>query len=191
MACFLNKIVKPLTFKSPYFISDSKDFVSKIKDKKLKRGCSLVSLDAVSLFTKVPIQLTLEYIKDKLSQDDAWKIDKHKLDLQDIIMLVEICLEGNYFQWEGVYYEQLEGSAMGSPISSIFAEFFMQRLEFQMINTMTSIKLWYRYVDDVYRMVSTNDIDRISAKLNDFNQSIFVTHEIMSNNSLLFLDNLV
>jgi len=75
-----------------------------------------------------------------LSQDDAWKNDKHKLDLQDIIMLVEICLEGNYFQWDGVNYEQLEGSAMGSPIFPIFAEFFMQRLEFQIINTMTSIK---------------------------------------------------
>jgi len=82
----------------------------------------------------------LEYIKDKLSQVDAWKNDNHKLDLQNIIMLVEICLEGNYFQWVGVYYEQLEGSAMGSPISPIFAEFFMQRLEFQITNTVTSIK---------------------------------------------------
>ena len=139
MACSLNKILKPLTLKSPYFISNSIDFVTKIKDKKLKRGCSLVSFDVVSPFTKVPIQLALEYIKDKLSQDDACKNDKHKLDLQDIIMLVQICLESNYFQWEGVYYEQLERSAMGSPISPIFAEFFMQRLEFQIINTMSSI----------------------------------------------------
>ena len=80
---------------------------------------------------------------------------------------------------------------MGSPNSPIFAELFMQRLEFQFINTMTSIKFWYRYEDYVYSMVSTKDIDRILAKLNDFNQSISFTHEIMSNNSLPFLDTLV
>ena len=71
-----------------------------------------------------------------------------------------------------VYYEHLEESAMGSPISPIFAEFFMQKLEFRIINTMTSIKFWYRYVDNVYSMVSTKDMHKILAKLNDFNQTI-------------------
>jgi len=40
-------------------------------------------------------------------------------------------------------------------------------------------------------MVSNKDIDRILAKLNDFNQSFYFTHEIISLNSLPFLDTLV
>jgi len=127
--------LKCVTVKGKYVTLNSVDFVSKIKNTEVKRGYTPMSFDVTSLFTKVPIQLTLCYMKEKLENELCWK-DKTRLEIQDIIMLTELCLKGNYFQFKDTLYEQQEGAAMGSPISPIFAEFFMQKLEENLIPTL-------------------------------------------------------
>ena len=48
------------------------------------------------------------------------------------------------------YYEQVEGAAMGSPLSPIVANIFMEDLETQALETAAwKPKMWRRYVDDV------------------------------------------
>jgi len=78
----------------------------------MKRGYTLCSFDVKSLFTKIPIQFTLSAMKKKLLNDTSWQT-RTKLELEDIIMLTELCMEGNYFEYKQMYFEQLEGAAMG------------------------------------------------------------------------------
>ena len=148
LASYLNKVLKCVTMKGKYVTQNAADFVSKMKNVRMKRNYTPVSFDVVSLFTKVPIQITLIYMKEKLMEDTNWKVNT-QLELQDIIMLTELCLKGNFFQYKNVLYEQLEGAAMGSPISPIFAEFFMQKLEETLVPKFgLSLYAWSRYVDD-------------------------------------------
>ena len=42
---------------------------------------------------------------------------------------LEYCLRSTYFVFQGKYYEQLEGAAMGSPLSPIIANFYMEEFE--------------------------------------------------------------
>ena len=138
LAAHLNKILHPLTDEGKCVMKNSVDFVNKCRTIKVKRGFCPVSFDVKSLFTKVPIQHTLSILKSRLSEDSSWKTST-KLELPDIVMLTELCMEGNFFQFSNKYYEQCEGAAMGSPISPVFAEFLLQDLEHSIIPSMRSI----------------------------------------------------
>ena len=46
--------------------------------------------------------------------------------VQDITLLLEFCLKSTYFSFQGKYYEQVEGVAMGSPVSPIVANLYME-----------------------------------------------------------------
>jgi len=174
--------------KGKYVTQNSVDFVSKMKDVKIKRNHTMISFDVVFLFTKVPIQVTLGFMKSKLIEDISRK--RHtQLELQDVIMLTELCLQGNFFSFKGDIYEQMEEAAMSSPISPIFAEFFMQNLEVTIIPTSGhSLYSWWRYVDEVFSIAKSKDVDVILTALNNFNPSINFTYELMENNELSFLD---
>ena len=73
----------------------------------------LVSFDLESLFTQVPIN-TLNIIKAP-----------HKV-LSDLIPLIDHCLTTTYFSYNNQFYEQTLGAAMGSPISPVIANIFME-----------------------------------------------------------------
>jgi len=106
-------------------------------------------------------------------------------------MLMETCMDGNYFEYNSCYYEQLEGSAMGSPISPCFAEFLMQDLEESIIPNLHSVQLYARFVDDIFAIVRRTEIENILLELNNYHPEIQFTHEIMEDNRLPFLDCMV
>ena len=47
------------------------------------------------------------------------------MSVQQIITLLEVCLKNKYFLFQGKYYEQVHGVAMGSPINPLIANVFM------------------------------------------------------------------
>ena len=65
---FLAELLKPLT-KSEYSIDSTKNFVDRIKQKRLPEDYELVSFDVVSLFTSVPLDYTISLILDKIYND--------------------------------------------------------------------------------------------------------------------------
>ena len=51
------------------------------------------------------------------------------MSISQTISLLEFCLTHTYFLFQGKYYEQVQGAAMGSPISPIIANIFMEEFE--------------------------------------------------------------
>ena len=47
----------------------------------------------------------------------------------DIILLLEFCLKNMHFSFQEQFYEQVEGAAMGSPVSPIVANLYMEYFE--------------------------------------------------------------
>ena len=112
----LAKILKPLVGQSPHHINSTQDFVEQAKHFKLESGECLSSYDVSALFTSVPIDPALQIIKDLLVKDNTLK-ERTVMDVEDIILLLEFCLKNTYFSFQGQFYEQVEGAAMGSPVS--------------------------------------------------------------------------
>ena len=130
----LAKILKPLVCKSIYHVHNTEDFIQQIKDIKLQEDQCMVSFDVKALFTSVPIKPAINTIK-KLLEEDPELHKRTSLSVKNITRLLEYCLTSTYFIFQGRFYEQQEGAAMGSPISPIVANLYMKQFENQAINT--------------------------------------------------------
>ena len=130
----LTKILKPLVGKSPHHITSTQDFVEQARHIKMEPGECLSSYDVSALFTSVPIDPALNIIKDLLDKDTTFK-ERTVMEVGDIILILEICLKNTYFSLQGQFYEQVEGAAMGSPISPIVANLYMEYLEQKALST--------------------------------------------------------
>ena len=79
-------------------------------------GECLCSYDVVELFTYVLIDPALNILKELLEQDTTlW--DRTVLSVKNIIELLGFCLHNTNFSFQNTFYEQVEGTAMGSPVS--------------------------------------------------------------------------
>ena len=94
----------------------------------LEPGKCLSSYDVSALFTSVLIDPALKIIKDLLVKDPTLK-DRTVIGIDDIILLLEFCLINTYFSFQGQFFDQVEGVAMGSPVSLIVANLYMENLE--------------------------------------------------------------
>ena len=130
----LTKILKPIVGKSPHHINSTQDFVEQVKHITLVPGECLSSYDVSALFTSVPIDPALKIIKDLLVKDPTLK-DRTVIGIDDIILLLEFCLKNTYFSFQGQFFKQVEGAAMGSPVSPIVANLYMEYLEQKALST--------------------------------------------------------
>ena len=128
MAKVIAKVLKPLVDKPPHHIQSTSDFVSKVREVTLFLQECLSSYDVTSLFTLVPIDPALNIIKDLLEQDETLS-NRPVLSVQHIIELLGFCLHNTYFSFQNRFYEQVEGAAMGSPVSPIVANLYMEHFE--------------------------------------------------------------
>ena len=182
LARHLVKPLQDLVGLNDSHIKNSMDFVNRITKIRIKTNDILVSFDVVSLFTNVPVQNTLDIIKES-----------HKISA-DFFPLIEHCLTSTYFQFQGEFYEQTSGTAMGSPISPIIANIFMEDFENKILkNAPLKPSTWFRYVDDTFVIWShgRETLPQFLAFLNSQRLNIQFTMEVEQNNQIPFLDVLV
>ena len=77
--------------------------------------------------------------------DDQTLPTRTKLSAEDVHDLLAICLHTTYFQFDEVIYSQVEGAAMGSPVSPIVANLYMEWFKKTAIDTfMFELRVWKR-----------------------------------------------
>ena len=129
----LAKILKPLVGRSPHHAQNNKDFLDSIKNIKINPDECIMSYDVSALFTSIPIEPAIKIIKKHLEEDKELS-NRTSMTVKHIICLLDFCLKNTCFSFQGRFYEQTEGAAMGSPISPIVTNLFMEDLEVQDIN---------------------------------------------------------
>ena len=144
-----------------------------------------------SLFTKVPTKLAIQVARQRL-EEDTNLADRTTLSIDNIIYLLEFCLDATYFSFRGKYYKQIFGTAMGSPVSVTVANMVMGNVEQRALSSFDYQPLfWKRYIDDTFTALPASVIDRFHKHLNSIEPSIQFTVEIEENGRLPFLDVLV
>ena len=191
----LAEILAPLVGKSEHHIVKSKHLADEMGTVIVDEGDIFNSHDAVSLFTNTPIEKCLDIIKDRLINDSILK-DRTRLVPDDIIELLKFVLTTTYFSFRGNLYRQIFGAAMGSPVSSIVANLFMEWLEKEAIATAPldlKPKLWRRYVKDMLEIIKKGTTENLTEHLNkvDPTGSIKFTFEEEDQGKIPFLDTLL
>ena len=78
---------------------------------------------------------------------------------------------------------------MGSPVSPIVANLYMEHLESQVLSSAPNPpREWFRFVDDVWAVIRKTHFDTFTTYLNSVDSDIKFTYECMSDNKLPFLD---
>ncbi|XP_065094258.1 uncharacterized protein LOC135714816 [Ochlerotatus camptorhynchus] len=114
------------------------------------------------------------------------------INLDLFLELVNFCVGSSYFVYDGKYYEQVFGTAMGNPLSPIVVDLIMESL---LDTTMRKLNFKppfiRKYVDDLITAIPLEKLQHILDVFNSYDVHIQFTHELEVNNKLPFLDMLL
>ncbi|VDP96423.1 unnamed protein product [Trichobilharzia regenti] len=123
----------------------------------------MVSCDINSSYTSISITESLDIISSLL-ESDTTPSQRCPLDTSEVIKSLKFCLESNYFTFRGNLHRQTNGVAMGSPVSPIVADRFMNRFKDNIFSSMLTPKIWLGYVDDTFAVLKTTSTQFIPEK---------------------------
>ena len=187
----LSRILKPLVGKSRHHIHNNQDFLEDLKSIKLSLDEVMMSFDVKALLTSVPFEPALKVIEKLLKEDHS--LQSRTMSTQHIMDLLGLCLRSTHFTFRGKFYEQVEGAAMGSPISPIVANLHMEDFEARAIQSSPNPPLlWRRFVDDTFVIMKKCHREEFLEHLNSVDQNIqFTSEEPGPEGALPFLDILI
>ena len=117
------------------------------------------------------------------------RIDQ-SLPTKDLCQLIHLILESNSFTFNGAYYLQLQGTAMGTRMAPLYANLFLGKFEQQFLQTQDKLPLvWWRYIDNVFA-IWTHGVQCLNGslrELNNHNTTIQCTAD-WSTKEVIFLD---
>ncbi|XP_021934007.1 uncharacterized protein LOC110836758 isoform X2 [Zootermopsis nevadensis] len=176
-AQYLAGLLGRLVGHSPRHVKNSTEFINTIKSLHVGPGDIMVGFDVVSLFTMVPVGEALRLLERHFNGD--------------VFGLFHLVLTSSYFKFGGQFYEQTYGVAMGSPLSPVIANFFMEHFEEMAMDGATFKPLcWFCYVDDTF-VIWPHGPGKLAEFLNHLNsihKSIQFTMETEKDGHLPFLD---
>ncbi|XP_078363377.1 uncharacterized protein LOC144647439 [Oculina patagonica] len=188
LSAHLADILSPLTGKSEYAVTNSTHFVNTINHERIQEKEIMVSFDVEFLFTNVPMEDAVKATLRKL-ENDPGLADRTNLTPTQIADLLNFVLRSTYFQYNGSIYEQKDGAAMGSPVSTVIANIFMEGFEERAIaSAIYKPKIWKRYVDDTFTILDRYQVDGFLQHLNNQQPTIRFTMETEKDNKIPSLD---
>ena len=100
------------------------------------------------------------------------------MSIKHIISLLEFCLKSTGFVFQGHYNKEMEGAAMGSPLSPIVAIIFMVNFEKEALDTASHPPtLWKRYFDDTFVIQGEQYKNEFFHHINSLDNNIKFTAE--------------
>ncbi|XP_011859234.1 PREDICTED: uncharacterized protein LOC105556743, partial [Vollenhovia emeryi] len=185
IATFLQDILQQSLPSNPTTVKDSFTLVESLRNTYVPAGVELISLDVVSLFTNIPLDLAINSVKKR------WNFisKKTKIPLKEFIEALQFVLHSTYFTFENNIYKQNYGCPMGSPLSPVISEIVLQDVETTAIKKLKFHMPFYcRYVDDIALAAPPQFFNDILKTFNSIHKRMQFTMEIGENHRLNFLD---
>ena len=186
IAKYLLPFLEPLT-SNEYTVRDTFHFVSMLNNK--DHHLIMASLDVDSLFTNIPLNETIDIVTDKVFEN---KQKVNGIFKSDFKKLLTLATKGSVFYFNGSYYRQKDGVAMGSPLGPALANAFLCHHECRWLENcpLSFMPVFYaRYVDDIFVLLRSHDhVTRLATYLSSKHVNIRFTFEVEDNGILSFLD---
>jgi hypothetical protein len=188
LARYLTKILDQYISLNNYFnVTNSTNLANDLTKLEIQENHKTISFDIKDLYVNIPVGETLNIIKCKLLKNNNIRIT------HQMLSLLKVILSQNYFMFQQKIYHPAQGISMGSPVSSLIAEIFVQHYEdanLKQLLDMKSITLYVRYVDDVLVIYDTTKINlhTLNTYINKIHNNIKLNPTYEEHNSIAFLD---
>ncbi|PFX24002.1 Retrovirus-related Pol polyprotein from transposon 17.6 [Stylophora pistillata] len=101
-----------------------REFANIISKETIQTDKVMISFDVKSLFANLPIEEAVQAMLHRLN--DPSLPDRTALTPTQVTDLLNFVLRSSYFKYNGALYKRQEGAPMGSPISAVMANLYME-----------------------------------------------------------------
>ena len=187
IATYLDRITTPLVQSLPSYVKDTNHMLRMADSFRFPGNFNYVfTMDVKSLYTVIPNGDGLLALTHFLNKRPILQPPTHTL-----VRLAELVLTLNTFSFNGNFYRQTGGVAMGSRLGPNYACLFMGHIEEQIFDQYMGTKpaLYKRYIDDIAGATSGSreEIEDFATYVNGFHPSLNFTW-VISDVQLPFLD---
>ena len=186
LSAYIDDVLKPLVQSLPSYIKDSTHLLTILKDVPATESARfLFTMDVKSFYTIIPNSEGLNALKHFLNQRAILNPPTNT------IVLAELVLTLNHFEFDSEFYTQIRGVSMGTRMGPSYACLFMGFIEQNFMQTYDGPipEVYGRYIIDCIGVTSMcrQDLECFINSFNDYNASVKFTWNI-SDNSLECLD---
>lgn len=188
ISAFVDHVLQPIVQTTPAFLKDTTDFLNTIKDIVYEDKFSLATGDVASLYTVIPHTDGLKALRHFLDQRSS-----KSPSTSCVLRLAELVLTLNAFEFNGDFYQQVSGVAMGTKMGPSYADLFMAYLEYHLFQRTQPppSTVYKRFRDDIF-IFSPNPPETLEPFLYTMNSMhTNISIEFKKGNSLPFLDTIV
>jgi hypothetical protein len=139
---YLQNYLSDLANKLPGICRSSKEVLHVTHNIILPLGSMILCADVKSLYPSIPIDYGLKAIKNMLYRYNMLDISFH-------LDLLRWVLTNNIFEFNNIYYKQIQGTAMGTPVAVSYANIVLCYLEQECLDNFKPI-IYLRYIDDLF-----------------------------------------
>lgn len=143
---FIDYFLNPLSTRHQSYLKDTNHFIEKVKNLKLEEPCFLFSMDVESLYTNIDTSIGMKTVEQYFRKYP----DPNRPDNQ-LLQLLHINLTRNDFQFNGEYFLQTRGTAMGKKFAPAYANIYMAHWEETVFPKCPLLPTQFlRFLDDIW-----------------------------------------
>ena len=192
IAAFIDYFLQPIACSHSSYIKDTNHFLEVVQQINATPDCLIVTADVDAMYTNIDHDQGLLAIRNALRKNPP-TADRPRIPDEYLLLLLEISLKRNDFQFNLKTYLQTKGTAMGKRFAPSYANIFMAEWE-EDIMRRVPIKpdIWKRFLDDCFTIWfgSRESLNEFFNFLNNDNPAIHLKVEV-SETSVSFLDTVV
>jgi hypothetical protein len=148
------------------------------------------------MYTNINVTVSEQLLENKIKENyHLIEASAAGIDCDVLMTLVKLCNKYSmYFQFRNSFYQQINGLAMGAPLSGLLANIYVEHIENWALDSyFLKHVFWGRYMDDVISLwnYGENELKGFLDHLNTYDRNLQFTLEIEIANKIPFLDVLV
>ena len=194
LASLLTSVLQPLVVNCvPAHLTSTSHFLENIRDYHLEENHRFVSFDVVNLYGSIPLEDScfpglISIVTEFFFANNGNPMFE-AISRPDFAELLRMVFTSDTVKIKDSHFHQTSGIQMGNGASVVCAVIFMDFIEKNILQVAgDKIKLWVRFIDDIFCIFERADANDILNICNDIHPSISFTVEHAVDNSLAFLD---
>ena len=155
---YLSGTLNPIAQRLPTVLNSTIQFVKVIDTTSVPDDTVMVTADVTALYPSIPTKHGMKVVEAVLRDPDVSPLHNQPTLLGLVLALLRLVLTFNVFKYNGEYWLQLIGTAMGTPAACAYANIFMYGIEISLVSEWIQsrdLHLYLRLIDDVFALLRT------------------------------------